>query len=96
MPTRAMYNFTSRNPNKPRPVPMFWPAYQRDTQHYLHVTRNMTSDAVKSHLLEKKFNLWKNIIPAVQNAIRDVNANNVPKQKTKETEHCHVDGDCEP
>ena len=70
---------------------MFWPAYEKDRQHYLHITQNMTSDSVKSYLLASEFNLWKNIIPLVQRAIRE------EKEKgSKSVDYCEKDGGCEP
>lgn len=59
------------NPNKPTPVRMFWPAYTKETQHYLHITREMTSESVKSYLLSREFNWCNNIIPAVFRAVHE-------------------------
>ena len=61
--------FNFRNPNKPTPVRMFWPEYTKENQHYLHITREMTSASVKSNLLSSEYNLWRNIIPAVFRAV---------------------------
>ena len=74
--------YTFRDPNRPVPVTMFWPSFTKEEQLYLHITRKMTSDSVKGHLLSREHNLWRNVIPRLINAVT--------------SGYCRKDDDCAP
>lgn len=63
---------------------MFWPKYTKQDQQYLHITRNMSSDSVKSYFLEREYNLWTKTIPALKKMFDNA-----------ETGHCERDK-CQP
>lgn len=81
------------NPNKPTPVQMFWPPYTKETQQYLHMTRNMTSESVKSYLLALEFNLWTKVIPSVKQAINEAGSH---ATQTSSQDYCDKEGSCPP
>ena len=86
----------SRNPNKPRPVQMFWPSYTKDAQQYLHISRDMTSDSVRSHIFTRELNFWKKVVPAVKRAVDDLRKDDQSATVTKGSGYCEKDGGCEP
>ena len=57
-----------RNPNKHTPVKTFWPAYTENKQQYLHITRETTSEPVKSNFFARELNVWKEIVPNIYKA----------------------------
>ena len=61
----------------PKPVTINWPAYTTDTQQYLDIAREMTSESIKSDLLPSEDNLWGNIVPSL---IRILNESQSPVQ----------------
>lgn len=84
------------NPNKPRPVQMFWPSYTKDAQQYLHISRDMTSDSVRSHIFTRELNFWKKVVPAVKRAVDDLRKDDQSATVTKGSGYCEKDGGCEP
>ena len=78
-----------RNPNEPVPVKMFWPRYTTEEQQYLLITREMTSDSVRSYPFLKELNLWRKVIPDLVEALGE-------KKIQESTGFCEKDGDCSP
>ena len=78
-----------RNPNKPSPVKMFWPAFNEKEQQYLHITHEMTSESVKSHFFSREFSLWRTIIPNIFKTLDS-------QKKRTVSETCDRDGSCPP
>ena len=81
-------DYIYRDPNTPVPVQIFWPSFTEESQLYLHITRSMTSESIKNHLVSREHNLWRNIIPKL---LKDVKQKNV-----KATDYCEKDKECEP
>ena len=77
-----------RDPNRPVPVKMFWPLFTEEEQLYLHITRNMTSDSIKNHLLAREHNLWRNVIPRLMSYVKHKNEG--------ASDYCRKDDDCSP
>ena len=71
-----------------------WPAYTTEKQQYLDISREMTSESVKSHLLPREDNLWGNILPSL---LQSLDKSSSPVQSDEHaTGYCEKDGGCEP
>ena len=82
----------SRNPNQPRPVEINWPAYTTDKQEYLDISREMTSESVKSKLIPREDNLWRNIVPSLKRLLEQESL----QSDDQDAGYCDKDGECEP
>ena len=57
------------------------------------MTRDMTSESVKSYLLAREFNLWTKVIPSVKQAINEAGSH---ATQTSSQDHCDKEGSCPP
>ena len=88
------YLYIFSNPNEPKPVKINWPPYTTEKQQYLDISREMTSESVKSHLLPREDNLWRNIVPSLAQ-FKDKSQSTVQSDE-QTTGYCEKDGGCEP
>ncbi|KAL4221890.1 Carboxylesterase 5A [Mactra antiquata] len=76
------------NPNKPVNLGLDWLPYTEKHQHYLHITRDMTSLNVKQRWNTRRANFWSKIISKIANSAE------VTEKHDEET--CEKDGGCFP
>ena len=81
-----------RNPNELRQVKIKWPIYNKEKQQYLNILREMTPESVKSHLIPREDNFWRNIVPSL---LQSLDKPPLPPDE-KETGYCEKDGGCKP
>lgn len=55
----------SGNPIKPDDIGVDWPSYTQKNQHYLHITRCLTSSSVKQRWNLRRANFWTNLLPEI-------------------------------
>ncbi|KAL5010342.1 hypothetical protein ScPMuIL_012647 [Solemya velum] len=55
----------SGDPNRPHSMPTKWPQYTSESEKYLVLSGNMTSQSVRSKLLAQRMALWNNVLPAM-------------------------------
>ncbi|KAL4221891.1 hypothetical protein ACF0H5_017943 [Mactra antiquata] len=81
------------NPNKPVSLGLDWLPYTEKHQHYLHITRDMTSLNVKQRWNTRRANFWSQIVPKVRNKIC---LKPVKISSNEEMRSCEKDGGCSP
>ncbi|XP_053380962.1 cholinesterase 1-like [Mercenaria mercenaria] len=61
---RLWTNFAKTgNPNLPDDMNINWVAYTKTSQHYLHLSRNMTSANVKQYWNQRRAKFWTSLVP---------------------------------
>ena len=88
--------FLIRNPNEPADIQDYtnteWPKYERGSEQYIHITRQMSADSVGRRLFAREVNFWTNVLPRVINEV-----NRKPREKINDDKkYCERDTDCKP
>jgi hypothetical protein len=90
----ALYKYfcSFRNPNLPSDLGLDWIPYTRKHQHYLQISRDMTSANVKQRWNTRRVNFWENILPRIIKAAQC----HEPKNENLNQETCNKDNSCSP
>ncbi|KAL4221892.1 hypothetical protein ACF0H5_017944 [Mactra antiquata] len=80
------------NPNKPVNLGLDWLPYTEKQQHYLHITRDMTSSNVKQRWNTRRVNFWTKIVPKIANGELCTKSD----ETAEDGDTCDKDGECSP
>lgn len=81
------------NPNSPNDLGLDWIPYTRKHQHYLQITRDMTSSNVKQRWNTKRANFWANLLPKI---IKSTRCEGTKYSGRQNQDTCEKDESCSP
>ena len=87
------FSFSFRNPNAPLDLGLDWMPYTRKHQHYLHISRDMTSSNVKQRWNTRRANFWEIIVPGI---IKAAQCQETRCSENLSQETCSKDATCSP